>query len=59
LTRAIGAEPLSEVCLRYARASVRKIYWEGVAGGNVPLRWVAQDAGRPEPREETFSLHRC
>ena len=27
LTRAIGAEPLSEVCLRIARASARKIYW--------------------------------
>ena len=30
---------LSEVCLRHARASARKIYWEGVAGGNGPQRF--------------------
>src|SRR6202453_5457062 len=36
LQRAIGAEPLSEVCLPYARASARKIYWGGRCGKERP-----------------------
>ena len=39
---------LSKVWFPYSARSA-PIYEEGVAGGNVPLRWVAQDAERPGP----------
>ena len=49
--------PLSEVCLPYARASARKIYWEGRCGKERPAEvGVAQDAARPGAREEASSL---
>ena len=54
--RARGAAPPREAWFPYSACVAREIYWEGVAGGNGPLRWVAQDAGRPEAREETSSL---
>ncbi len=52
LRRAIGAEPLSEACLPYLARAARRDYRVGVAGGNGPLRRVAEDR-RAADREET------
>ena len=46
LTRAIGAEPLSEVWPLYWCASARELLGAGVAGRNGPAEMGAQDAMR-------------
>ena len=55
--RARGAAPPREAWFPYARASARRLIREGVAGRNVPQRWVAQDAHAAAAREEASSLH--
>ena len=41
--RARGAAPIRKAWFPYSRACTQ-VLWEGVAGGNVPLRWVAEAA---------------
>ena len=56
LTRAIGAEPLSEVCLPYMRASARKIYWGGRCGKERPAEEGGGERFAVPAREDASSL---
>jgi hypothetical protein len=56
LTRAIGAEPRSEVCLPYERAMHARSIGRALREGTGPLWWVAEDAGAAGDRAEPSAL---
>ena len=50
--------PLSEVCLRCARAGARKIYWGGRCGKEHPAEAGGSGRSAVRAREEASSLER-